>query len=477
METSAIRIERDSLGEVAVPAAAYWGAQTQRAIENYPISGLRPHWGYVTAVVSIKRCAALSHGRTGRLDPDRVQAIVAACDEVLAGRWQDQFVVDPFQSGAGTSHHMNVNEVLANLANEAKGVSRGSYHPVHPNDHVNMGQSTNDVIPTAIRLSALSSLKVLDAEMAGLCDALRAQAVTSNHIIKVGRTNLQDALPIRFGQVFTAWASAMERSIRRVKREADDLLDIPLGGSAIGTGVNVESGWTQSVIEELSRITHLDLRAGEPILGTQSQADVAAFSGALRILAIELSRIASDLRLLAMGPCTGIHEVDLPAVQPGSSIMPGKVNPSIPEMVNQVCLQVIGLDSTIAAAAGQAQLELNVMMPLIAHDLLTLLGLLANAVRIFTSRCVVGLRPNAESCAFWVERSGALATALVPRFGYARSAQIAQQALAQGVTIRQWVHQEGLLTDAEASVILDLRRLTEPGVPCYPQEKLDGLAP
>jgi aspartate ammonia-lyase len=340
-----------------------------------------------------------------------------------------------------------------------------------------MGQSTNDVIPTAIRLSALSSLKVLDAEMAGLCDALRAQAVTSNHIIKVGRTHLQDALPIRFGQVFTAWASAMERSIRRVKREADDLLDIPLGGSAIGTGVNVESGWTQSVIEELSRITHLDLRAGEPILGTQSQADVAAFSGALRILAIELSRIASDLRLLAMGPCTGIHEVDLPAVQPGSSIMPGKVNPSIPEMVNQVCLQVIGLDSTIAAAAGQAQLELNVMMPLIAHDLLTLLGLLANAVRIFTSRCVVGLRPNAESCAFWVERSGALATALVPRFGYARSAQIAQQALAQGVTIRQWVNQEGLLTDAEASVILDLRRLTEPGVPCYPWEKLDGLAP
>jgi len=465
METAALRIERDSLGEVPVPASALWGAQTQRAIENYPVSGSSPHRAYVTAVIWIKRCAALAHGQTGRLDTERVQAIVWACDEVLAGRWQDQFVVDPFQAGAGTCHHMNVNEVLANLANESLGAPRGSYVPVHPNDHVNMGQSTNDVIPTAIRLSALSSLQALDDAFAGLSEALRAQAQATDHIIKVGRTHLQDALPIRFGQVFAAWASAIDRALKRVKREADDLRDVPLGGSAIGTGVNVEAAWTTLVLEELRQLSHLDLRAGQPILGTQSQADAAAFSGALRVLAIELSRIASDLRLLAMGPRTGIHEIDLPAVQPGSSIMPGKVNPSIAEMVNQVCLQVMGLDSTIAAAAGQAQLELNVMMPLIAHDLLTLMGLMTNAVQIFTTRCVAGMRPNAESCAFWVERSSALATALVPRFGYARSAQIAQQALAQGLTIRQWVQQEGLLTDQEAANILDLRRLTEPGVP------------
>jgi aspartate ammonia-lyase len=465
METSGRRIERDSLGEVAVPESALWGAQTQRAIENYPVSGLSPHRAYVTAVIWIKRCAALAHGQTGRLDTERVRAIVWACDEVLSGRWQDQFVVDPFQSGAGTSHHMNVNEVLANLANESLGSARGSYVPVHPNDHVNMGQSTNDVIPTAIRLSALSSLKALDDAFSGLSEALKIQAQSADHIIKVGRTHLQDALPIRFGQVFAAWSSAIDRALARVNREADDLRDVPLGGSAIGTGVNVEAGWTTLVLEELRQVSHLELRAGQPILGTQSQADAAAFSGALRVLAIELSRIASDLRLLAMGPRTGIHEIDLPAVQPGSSIMPGKVNPSIAEMVNQVCLQVIGLDSIIAAAAGQAQLELNVMMPLIAHDLLTLMGLMTNAVRVFTERCVAGMRPNAESCEFWVERSSALATALMPRFGYARSAQITQQALAQGLTIRQWVLQEGLLTAQEATNILDLRRLTEPGVP------------
>ncbi|NBS98434.1 MAG: aspartate ammonia-lyase, partial [Betaproteobacteria bacterium] len=292
MDTSGQRTERDSLGEIAVPASALWGAQTQRAIKNYPVSGLRPHGAYVIAVVWIKRCAALAHGQTGRLDTERVQAIVRACDEVLAGQWQDQFVVDPFQSGAGTSHHMNVNEVLANLANESLGAPRGSYVPVHPNDHVNMGQSTNDVIPTAIRLSALSSLQALDNAFTGLSEALRKQALATDHIIKVGRTHLQDALPIRFGQVFAAWASAIDRALRRVHREADDLRDVPLGGSAIGTGVNVEAGWTTVVLEELRQISHLELRAGQPILGTQSQADAAAFSGAMRILAIELSRIA-----------------------------------------------------------------------------------------------------------------------------------------------------------------------------------------
>ena len=459
------RIERDALGEVAVPGAALWGAQTQRAIANYPISGLRPHDSYVMAVVQIKRAAAFAHGATRRLDARLAGAIVQACDTVLSGTMREQFVVDPFQAGAGTSHHMNVNEVLANLANERLGGLRGGYTPVHPNDHVNMGQSTNDVIPTAIRLAVLSELGRFDPVVRQLREALASHARQYDHIIKAGRTHLQDAMPIRFGQVFAAWAAALDRAMRRVHREADDLLDIPLGGTAIGTGVNVEAGWVELAIPELSRLCGKPLRPGDRILGTQSQADAAAFSSALRIFTIELARIANDLRLLAMGPRTGIHEIELPAVQPGSSIMPGKVNPSIPEMVNQVCLQVAGLDHAIAGAAGQGQLELNVMTPLIAHNLPQMLQLLTQAVQIFVERCVIGLRPNPVACADWVERSPALVTALMPRFGYAKAAEIARQALAEGLTIRQWVLREGLLTSAQAKSLLDLEQLTRPGLP------------
>ena len=332
------RVERDPLGPLDVPADALYGVQTERARRNFPISGLRPLEPFVIAQAWIKKAAALTHKETGRLDSRLADAIVQAADEVLAGQHRDQFVVDPFQAGAGTSHNMNVNEVLANRANEILGSRRGAYDPVHPNDHVNMAQSTNDTIPTNIRLACLASLDRLVGALRQLSDALFAKGREFDDIVKAGRTHLQDAMPIRLGQEFTAYAGSIDRGIRRVLDAADYLRDLGIGGSAVGTGVTVEPEYPALMIRYLRDITGLDLREGEDrIQLMQSLGDVAGFSAALRVLAVDLSKIASDLRLMAMGPRTGIDEIRLPAVQPGSSIMPGKVNPSIPEMVNQVC--------------------------------------------------------------------------------------------------------------------------------------------
>src|SRR5690348_7684447 len=335
--THATRAEKDPLGELPVPEIALYGVQTVRAMQNFPISGLRPLPIFIDAVVWIKRSAALTHKETGRLDARLADAIVAAADEVLAGQHMDQFVVDPYQAGAGTSHNMNVNEVLANRANELLGGKRGEYKPVHPNDHVNMAQSTNDTIPTNIRLACLSELEGLLARFDALRQSLADKGGEFDDIVKAGRTHLQDAMPIRLGQEFTAYAGSIERGLRRVKEAADYLRDLGIGGSAVGTGVTVEPQYPELMIKHLKRITGLDLRVGsDRVQLMQSMGDIAAFSAALRVLAIDLSKIASDLRLMAMGPRTGIDEIKLPAVQPGSSIMPGKVNPSIPEMVNQV---------------------------------------------------------------------------------------------------------------------------------------------
>ena len=460
------RTEKDPLGPKEVPVDALYGVQTLRARENFPISGLTPLWPFVMAQTWIKKAAALTHKETGRLDPKLADAIVAAADEVLARKHDAQFVVDPYQAGAGTSHNMNVNEVLANRANELLGGARGTYTPVHPNDHVNMAQSTNDTIPTNIRLSILSQLGGLLSAFERLRDAFAAKGREFDDIVKAGRTHLQDAMPIRLGQEFTAYAGSMDRNLRRIRETADYLRDLGIGGSAVGTGVTVEPEYPALMNKHLEAITGLDLRIGtDRIQLMQSMGDAAAFSATLRGLAIDLSKIASDLRLMVMGPRTGIDEIKLPAVQPGSSIMPGKINPSIPEMVNQVCFQVMGLDTTVSIAAEHGQLELNVMMPVIAHNILLAMRILTNTATVFTEKCVVGIEANREMLAYWVERSAALATALMPHIGYAKAAELSKQSVKEGVLVRDMVKRDKLLPAEEIDDVLDLRKMTEIGVP------------
>jgi len=460
------RTEKDPLGEKPVPADALYGIQTLRAVENFSISGLRPLPAFVDAVIWVKKAAALTHRDTGRLEARLADAIVRAADEVLAGQHRDQFVVDVYQAGAGTSHNMNCNEVLANRANELLGAARGTYAPVHPNDHVNMAQSTNDVIPTAMRLAALATLPPLLDAMTGLEDAFLAKGREFDGVIKSGRTHLQDATPIRLGQEFTAYGRTVARHRAKLAEAADWLRQLNIGGTAVGTGLNAEPEYPRRMVEQLRAMTGLDLREAEDrIQLMQSMGDIATFSGAIRAFALDLNKIANDIRLLASGPRTGLAEILLPAVQPGSSIMPGKVNPSIAEMVNQVCYQVIGLDTTVALAAEAGQLELNVMMPVITHDVVFALIILANATRTFDQRCVRGIEADAAQCAYWLERSPALVTALAPKLGYAEAAKLAKEAVASGLTVKELVVKKRLLAGKELEETLDLRAMTELGVP------------
>ena len=460
------RTEKDPLGEKQVPESALYGIQTLRAVENFPISGLRPLPAFVDAVVWIKKAAALTHKRTGRLEARLADAIVSAADEILAGQHRDQFVVDVFQAGAGTSHNMNCNEVLANRANELLGKPRGSYAPVHPNDHVNMAQSTNDVIPTAMRLATLATLPQLLDAMHGLAEAFVAKGRQFDDVIKSGRTHLQDATPIRLGQEFRAWGGTVARHGAKLSEAAVWLRVMNIGGTAVGTGLNAEEAYPGLMVTHLRQITGMDVREAEDrIQLMQSMGDIATFSGAVRAWTLDLSKIASDIRLLASGPRTGFAEIALPAVQPGSSIMPGKINPSIAEMVNQVCYQVLGLDTTVAMAAEAGQLQLNVMMPVITHNIVFALIILSNATRIFDERCVRGIEADAAQCAHWLERSPALVTALAPKIGYAAAAALAKEALATGLTVRDLVVKKQLLTGKELEEVLDLRAMTELGVP------------
>jgi fumarate hydratase, class II len=467
---SGTRLERDSLGELPVPAAALYGIQTERARHNFPVSGLRPLAAFVDAVIWIKKAAALAHKRTGRLDAASADAIVRAADEVLGGAYRDQFVVDPYQAGAGTSHNMNCNEVLANRANELLGGRRGAYTPIHPNDHVNMGQSTNDVIPTAIRLAALAGLGPLRDALGRLERAFLAKGTAFDAILKSGRTHLQDATPIRLGQEFTAYGHTVARNRDRLAQAAEALRDLGIGGSAVGTGLNVEPGYPALVIAELRTIVGVELREGEDrVQLMQSLGDLAAFSGALRTYAVDLGKIANDIRLLASGPRTGLAEIVLPAVQPGSSIMPGKVNPSMAEMVNMVCYHAIGADVTVTTAAEAGQLELNVMMPVIAHTLLGELQLLTSASFLFAERCVEGIAADPAQCRHWLERSPAIVTALAPLIGYAKAAELAEEALAKQMTVRELLREKGLLSERQLDEVLDLRAMTELGVPAAPR--------
>ncbi len=462
---SATRIERDPLGELPVPANALYGVQTERARQNFPISGLAPQPVFIDAVVWIKKAAALTHRETGRLDPKLADAIVRAADEVLGGQHRDQFVVDPYQAGAGTSHNMNANEVLANRANELLGGKRGAYTPVHPNDHVNMAQSTNDVIPTAIRLGALALVQGLLPVLDRLSQALTAKGAAFDEVLKSGRTHLQDATPIRLGQEFAAYGHTVQRNRERVARAADDLRDLGIGGTAVGTGLNAEAAYPGLMVKHLRAMTGLDLREGaDRVQLMQSMGDATALSGALRTYAVDLGKIASDIRLLASGPRTGLAEIRLPAVQPGSSIMPGKVNPSIAEMVNMVCFQVIGNDVTIAAAAEAGQLELNVMMPLIAQNLLLTIAILTSASRVLAERCVAGITADQAMCAYWLDRSPALVTALAPKIGYTEAAQLAKEAVERNLSVRALLLEKGVLKGKELDEVLDLRAMTDIGV-------------
>jgi aspartate ammonia-lyase len=464
--TTNTRTEKDPLGELQVPADALYGVQTLRAVQNFPISGLKPLPAFVEAVVRIKRAAAITHKETGRLDAKLADAIIKAADEILSGQHREHFVVDPYQAGAGTSHNMNINEVLANRANELLGGKRGEYKPVHPNDHVNMAQSTNDVIPTAIRLGSVTELPKLQAAFENLIGAFEAKGREFDDVMKSGRTHLQDAMPIRLGQEFTAYAGSLRRALQRVTEAANYLRDLGIGGSAVGTGVNVEPEYPAIMVRELAKSAGVEVREGEDrIQLMQSMGDAASFSSQLKNLALDLSKIASDLRLLASGPRTGLDEIRLPAVQPGSSIMPGKINPSIPEMVNQACFQVMGNDACVTISAEHGQLELNVMMPVIAQNIFLSMRILTNTANTLADRCVKGIEANAEQCAFWVERSAALATALAPQIGYARAAELSKQSVKENILIRDLVKREHVIPDDEIDEVLDLRKMTEIGVP------------
>ncbi|TAK30272.1 MAG: aspartate ammonia-lyase [Chloroflexota bacterium] len=460
-----VRLERDSLGEVPVPVDALYGAQTMRAIENFPISGLRAHPEFVRATALVKWAAAETNRELGLLAPDLAAAIVSAAKEIVDGQWRDQFVVDVFQAGAGTSHNMNANEVIANLANEKLGGERGQYQPVHPNDHVNMGQSTNDVYPTTMRVASIVMLERMAIAADGIAAELRAKAAAFDSIVKPARTHLQDAVPIRLGQEFGGYAHAIEQAARRLRDDATGLREINLGATAAGTGLNAPLAYRTLVAATLSRFSGLDLRpASNYFAVTESMADFGRCSAGLRSLALELIRIANDLRLLSSGPRTAIAEITLPPVQPGSSIMPGKVNPVMAEMLDMVCFQVIGNDLAVSLAVQAGQLDLNVMMPVIAFNLIWSAEILTNAVRVFSARCVEGITANAERCRFLVEQDLSIATALNPYLGYSTVASVVQEAWATNRGIREVILQRGLMPVEELDRALDLRRMTEPGI-------------
>ena len=459
------RTERDPLGELPVPADAYYGVQTQRAIENFPISGLRAPADLVVATILVKKAAAEANAALGRLDRDIAAAILDAADEILSGRLRDQFVVDVYQAGAGTSHNMNANEVLANRAGEILGEPRGTYRRVHPNDHVNMGQSTNDVFPTATRLALLLGAVLLGANAHVLAESLAHKADEFADVLKTGRTHLQDAVPITLGQEFSGYADCVRRGAEDVRHASEQLEELNIGATAVGTSLNAGDEYRRLVVRNLARYTNLPLKPASNLFRvTQSMGDVLAYSSAMRRLAVEVGKIASDLRLLSMGPRAGISEISLPAVQPGSSIMPGKVNPSVPEMVNQVCFQVVGCDTTVAIACEAGQLELNVMMPVIAWNALHASTILRESMKVFRHRCVDGIAADRTRARDLLERSTASATALSPYIGYAATADIAKESVKTGRSIRELVLERGLVDATRLDDILSLNSMTRGGI-------------
>ncbi len=469
------RIEKDSLGEIQVPADAYWGAQTQRAIQNFPISGLNQYSAIIWGMAVIKHAAAKVNNELGLFKDKTIgdktisgsamaEAIMEAADEVANGSFHNQFVVDPIQAGAGTSHNMNTNEVIANRANEILGYDLdAAIKPIHPNDHVNMSQSTNDTIPTAIRLGCLWRLEELQQALDNLASAFAEKAAEFDDVIKSGRTHLQDAVPVRLGQEFGAYALAVRRDRAKITAAAVGLRRLGIGGTATGTGLNAHPEYHGRIVKALQKLTELDLQTSDNLFeNMQSMADPVHFSGAMRTLAQDLIRIANDIRLLSSGPSTGLDEIHLPAVQPGSSIMPGKVNPVMAEMLDMAMFQVIGNDTTVLMAGQAGQLELNVMMPIIAYNLFQSMDIIINAVNAFTEKCVRGILANREKAEGWLAKNAILVTALNPVIGYEKGAEVAKEAMATNRTVHEVVVEKGYLSAEEAKRLLDVRSLTEP---------------
>ena len=458
-----MRIERDSLGEREIPDDAYWGAQTSRAIENYPISGERAHPEMLVAYARIKRACAETNRDLGRLPEKIAAAILQACDEVISGRHRDQFVVDVYQAGAGVSFHMNVNETLSGRAAEILGLPRGDRTAVNPNDHVNLGQSTNDTFPTALHLAALAVGRGLVPEVGRLSESFLRKGREYAGIVKSGRTHLMDAVPVTLGQEFRAYGNAIENRRRVIDASLDGLREVALGGTAAGTGLNTPRGFREKAVGRLAALAGESLRpASDPREALQSRAAAGDYSAALRAFAVELGRIANDLRLLAAGPVTGLDEIRLPPVQPGSSIMPGKVNPALLECLNMVCFQLIGMDAANALAVGGGQLDLNVMMPLLAYNLTKGPQLLINFLPVVRTRCIDGISANAERCRQYLEDSPSVVTALTPRIGYARAAEIFKEAVARGVRVRQVLLEKNVLSAEELAAALTPEALLGP---------------
>jgi fumarate hydratase class II len=457
------RIEKDTMGEVKVPAWAYWGAQTQRAIENFPISGWRIPKKMIYAIAMIKRYAAEANAELGLLDPKIADAIIQAAEEVMEGKFDEHFPLDVFQTGSATSTNMNVNEVIANRANEILGSPLGSKHPVHPNDHVNKGQSSNDVIPSAIHIALRLSAEDLIKSLEYLEEAFRKKEEEFKDVIKIGRTHLQDAVPITLGQEFSAFATQIKHSITRIKNTFYHLEELALGGTAVGTGLNTHKEFAPRVISKISKRTGIPFREAENKFEALATKDaVVEYMGALNTLAVSLIKIGNDIRLLSSGPRTAIAEIILPSLQPGSSIMPGKVNPVIPEMIIQVAAHIMGAHLIVSIGGQYAPLQLNVMQPLIAYHSITSTDILTNAVKVFADKCVIGIEANRKRCEELVEWSMALVTPLALKIGYDRAAEISYKAYKENKTVRQVVVEEGILTEEEAREILDPKKMLGP---------------
>lgn len=465
MSEQEFRTEKDSIGTKNVPEDVYYGVQSLRAAENFHITGLNMHPEIINSLAYIKKAAAITNCEAGLLDKKRAQAIVQACDEILRGKLHEDFIVDPIQGGAGTSLNMNANEVIANRASEILGGKKGDYSIVNPNDHVNCGQSTNDVIPTAGKMTSLRLLKNLKKELMRLHSALDKKAEEFDGVIKMGRTQLQDAVPIRLGQEFKAYSVAVLRDIRRMDKAMDEMRTLNMGGTAVGTGLNADEAYLRRIVPNLSEISDMELvQAYDLIDSTQNLDPFVAVSGAVKACAVTLSKIANDLRLLSSGPRAGFGEINLPAKQNGSSIMPGKVNPVIPEVVNQVAFNVIGNDVTITMAAEAGQLELNAFEPIIFYCLFQSIDTLGYAVQTFVDNCVTGITANETRCRYFVENSVGIITAICPYVGYQKAAEVAKEAIKTGESVRELIIKKGLLTEGKMNEILDPVQMTEPGI-------------
>ena len=459
----ATRQEKDSLGYKEIPADVYYGVQTARAVENFPISGLRAHPALIRAIAMVKEAAALANRELGLVDEKTANAIVEAAKEVQRGKWDQEFVVDVFQAGAGVSFHMNSNEVIANRAAELLGGTLGEYKHVHPNDHVNYGQSTNDVFPTAMRLSALLELEKLYPVLDSFIAALDEKGKEFHPVLKSGRTHMMDAVPMRLGQEFHAYAAVIKRARKAIEQQSEFLREIGLGGSAVGTGINTHPDYREKAIAHLARISGQKLHAVDDMrYAMQSNLAMSSVSSVLRNLALEIIRISNDLRLLSSGPNTGLAEINLPALQPGSSIMPGKINPVMAELAAMVSFQVVGYDTAVALAVQAGQLELNVMMPTMAYSVLTSITIMTNMLRQFTEFCIKGITVNKQRTDFYVQSTVSLATALNPYIGYAKAAEIAKESVATGKSIIEIARARGELSEDQIKEILDPARMTEP---------------